>query len=270
VRVDITSARQLLERGRVSEAEAAFKELTRHPTERAAALYGLGYIKLLQKDYGSAQVFFEESLKVDARNSNSLYYLGDIAIRRGDRERAIVMFSKVLTLDPRHVGALRRLSDLGNEARAPMTDAPGSVGPRRDAVPGSSHDTSVKGQQPAMASAPATQSPKPEPIRPPRAPSSNRSIVGIARNVRRQVVPWRGKPAANQLLSFRLEVVAKDGSRGPMISIQMQNFEILGNVEEGDWIELNEPFKDGNRVKSFINLTTGERVISKRKIFMAQ
>lgn len=268
--MDITFARQLLERGRVSEAEAAFKELTRHATERAAALYGLGFIKHLQKDYNSAEAFFEESIKVDARSSNSFYYLGDIAIRRGDGERAIFMFAKVLTLDPRHAGALRRLSELGNQALTPMTDASGSVTPSRDAVAGSSHDTSEKVQHPIIASASAAQSPKPETIRPPRAPSSDESIVGIARNVRRQVVPWRGKPAANQLLSFRLEVVSKDGSRRPMISVQMQNFEILGNVEEGDWIELNEPFQDGNRVKSFNNLTTGERVISKRKIFMAQ
>jgi len=101
---------------------------------------------------------------------------------------------------------------------------------------------------------------------PPRPPSSSRSVVGIARQVRRQSVPYRGNPGAWQLLTFRVDVVDARGNLLPPHAVELRGNEVLGNVEEGDWVEIDERPDRHGRVKSFVNLTTGARVRRKRNI----
>ena len=99
---------------------------------------------------------------------------------------------------------------------------------------------------------------------PPRPPSSAGSVVGIARQVRRQSVPYRGTPGSRQLLTFRVDVVDLRGGLLPPQAVELRGSEVLGGVEDGDWVELDEQADRHGRVKSFRNLTTGARV--RRKI----
>jgi hypothetical protein len=104
---------------------------------------------------------------------------------------------------------------------------------------------------------------------PPRQPTSWQSLVGVARQVRHQSAPHRGRPAAHQLLTFRLVTVDQTGRVGNQVALELRGHDIIGNVEEGDWIEVSGRIKEGGRVKSLTNLTTGSTVRSKSSIFTA-
>jgi hypothetical protein len=104
------------------------------------------------------------------------------------------------------------------------------------------------------------------PSTPPRPPSSTKSTVGIARQIRRQSVPYRGNPGAQQMLAFRVEVVDASGMQAGVLGVELRGHDIRGNVEDGDWVEITERLSRDGRIKSFMNLTTGQEVRRKIKI----
>lgn len=106
-------------------------------------------------------------------------------------------------------------------------------------------------------------------------PANSRNVagtVGIARSVSKGVGPYRGKPAALQVLTFRLETYDENDNPGPLLGVEMRGTEIVGTLENGDWVLITERVKPGEgcRPKEVQNLTTSERVRSKRHFFMAQ
>lgn len=79
----------------------------------------------------------------------------------------------------------------------------------------------------------------------------------------------QGKASAHQLLTFRLVTVDQLGTAGTIVALELRGHDIVGNVEEGDWIEVSGRIESGGRVKSLMNLTTGATVRSKNSIFTA-
>jgi tetratricopeptide (TPR) repeat protein len=245
--MNLVYARQLLETNRLSEAEAAYSQLCETEDSAAEALYGLALVNYAKGDYNACVAYLERRLTLDPLEQNSLYLLADIAARHGDHDRAIALLAKILAINPRHAAAhtgLVRLAAVRFNQPAPAVPAAPAVAPR------------TNGPMAQM-----TQ-------QPPRPPTSPRSLVGIARGVRRQLVPWRGRPAAHQSLMFRLDCFAMNGKFIQTVGLEIRGFEIAGNLEDGDWIEVITPIKDG-RVEVVRNLTTDERVANKKKIFTA-
>ena len=75
-----------------------------HTTARARALYGAGYLALMQGDYTSSQGYFEDNLAM-ARQlndalliANAIYGLGILARYRGDNQRAVERLEDSLVL----------------------------------------------------------------------------------------------------------------------------------------------------------------------------
>jgi hypothetical protein len=130
--------------------------------------------------------------------------------------------------------------------------------------------------QPTAAEAVAPQATAaPAPSASSTRPASSRNvggIVGIARSVAKGVGPYRGKPAALQVWTFRLETYDEADNPGPLLGVEMRGTEIVGTLENGDWVLITERVKPGEgcRPKEVQNLTTNERVRSKMHIFMAQ
>jgi tetratricopeptide (TPR) repeat protein len=226
------SARTLLEQGDFDGAEFIYRQMLQRSAEDPDALYGLGLVCYSRRNLGDAEHWFRQSLQRRPESQQALYYLGEIAALKGDKSSAISLFARILVLNPAHSGALDRLSRLALASNA-----------------GQAAKT-------APASGPQTVTPR----RPPRPPSSQDSIVGIARHIQNRVVPYRGRAAAHQLLSFRVEIIDQNGMIIGAIGIELHDFDIRGTVDEGDWVEITERPKDGGRIKSFMNLSTGTLV----------
>ena len=119
-------ARELLNEGKLGEAEALLKEslaarLADIQAQRelaAADAYDLGNIQELKLDYASAQVYFQQAVELDPINSTYLNALGVIAQRLGQYNDAITHTEKALSIDrevygERHPEVARDLNNLG-------------------------------------------------------------------------------------------------------------------------------------------------------------
>lgn len=237
----LANARRLLESGKFDGAESIYREILQLSPQDSDALYGLGLVCFSKKDLAAAEHWFQESLKTNPRDQKTLFYLGEIATARGDKSSAVRLFARILTLNPEHTGAMNRLSRFAS---------PESTGPTTRTAP----DTTPHVSQSAQ---------------PPHPRSSQDSIVGIARHVQVRPVPFNGRPAAHQLLTFRVDAIDKNGSNTGPVGIELRGNEIVGTLDEGDWVEITERVQDGGRIKSFMNLTTETRVKVKRVLFMA-
>lgn len=263
--MDIASAQSILKQGDLAGAEAAYRELLEDPAQQSDAMYGLGFIYYKRQDLASAEYWFKEQLKVDPRCQNSLYFLGEIAASRRNYDAAVGLFSKVLTLNPRHAGALGRLTQAaGAMGASRSTDAAGrppGFGDRGNPVqPVAALSPKTRRASIPQSGIPVEPAAPPRPAaRPPHAPSSSRSIIGIAGQVRLQVVPFNGHAAAQQSLSFRVAVMDRRGHPQGTIAVEMRSFRIQGNVENGDWVELYKVSRSG-KVTSFRNLSTGGQI----------
>lgn len=260
--MDTASAQIILKQGDLAGAEAAYRELLEDPAQQFDAMYGLGFVYYKRQDLTSADYWFNEQLKVDPRSQNSLYFLGEIAAIRHNYDAAVGLFSQVLTLNPRHAGALRRLTQVaGAMGASRSTEAavrPPGFGDRGNPVEPVAAIPPKTRLAPIPQSGMPTAPPRPA-AQPPRAPSSSRSIIGIAGQVRLQVVPFNGHAAAKQSLTFRVAVMDRRGHPQGTIAVEMRGFRIQGNVENGDWVELYKVSR-GGKVTSFRNLSTGGEI----------
>jgi len=53
------------------------------------------------------------------------------------------------------------------------------------------------------------------------------------------------------------------------VGVDLRIFDIVDTVQDGDWVEITGHPKEGGRIKSFMNLSTGTQVRSKRVILSA-
>jgi len=124
-------ARELLNEGKLGEAEALLKEslaarLVDIQAQRelaAADAYELGGIQELKLDYASAQVYYQQAVELDPTNSTYLNDLGFIALSLGQYNDAITHTEKALSIDrevygERHPKVAIRLNNLGEAWRA--------------------------------------------------------------------------------------------------------------------------------------------------------
>lgn len=254
--MDIESARSILEQGDLAGAEAAYRELLKDPAQQSDAMYGLGFIYYKKQDLAPAEYWFNEQLKVDPRSQNSLYFLGEIAASRHNHDAAVGLFAKVLTLNPRHAGALRQLTQVAGamgvtsstEATSQLLGFEDRGNPVPAAPPRAEYRPPVAPAAPPRAAA-----------RPPRPPFSSRSIIGVAQQVKLLAVPFNGRAAAKQSLTFRVAVMDRTGHPRGTIAVEMRSFGIQGNVENGDWVEIDKVSRSG-KVTSFRNLSTGGQI----------
>jgi hypothetical protein len=255
----LADAKALYEDGQLDDSERAFSQLA-GTSLRGEALYGLALVSLRRGDGDRARALFEQSLGADRKNPNCLYYLARDQLARGARDNAVALLGEALTYNPRHRGALDELGALVGAASIP--DGGDSAWPYRSPAGDASAQVEVlPGDRVDAEAAP----------RPPRPPSRSSSAVGVVRNVSKVVGPWRGKPAAVQIWTFRLETYEDDGSPRDVIGVEMRGFAISGTLDNGDWVEIAErPSSDGYRPKEVRNLTTGDVVRAKKlPLFMA-
>jgi tetratricopeptide (TPR) repeat protein len=78
----------LLGMNRLEEASAAYEQVVGVPDLRAAALYGLAQIDLLQRDWAGAVAKYSEVLELQPRADAAQYPLGQALVRLGRREEA--------------------------------------------------------------------------------------------------------------------------------------------------------------------------------------
>ena len=78
----------LLGLSRLAEARAAYAEALQDPERRAAALYGLAQIDLLERDWAAAAARYGEVLSLQPDADAAQYPLGQALLRLGRREEA--------------------------------------------------------------------------------------------------------------------------------------------------------------------------------------
>jgi TIR domain len=136
----------------------------------------------------------------------------------------------------------------------------GEAARRQFASPSATPATPVSAHPAVTRKSSSGDSPVLEPLgQPPRPPSSRSAVVGRARLVRLQAVPFNGTAGAKQSLTFRLDVADGSGNVVRTVGIEMRSFHIRGNVENDDWVEIDGIPKNG-RVRSLRNLSTGQEV----------
>jgi tetratricopeptide (TPR) repeat protein len=234
---DLTYARQLLESGELSQAEAQYHQLLDDPATRSEALYGIGLVSFRRRDYDAAEGWFNQSLKGRPNGESPRYYLGEIASVRGDRNRAIQLYATILVSNPAHLAALSRIASFATSAeRANLVRPPGDKHPAHR----STNDLRAAGPAPQPSASPVASAPARAALRPPRPPYSKRSTVGIAEHVKLQVIPFNGQAASRQLLTLRVRIIDPTSRSERSVGIEMRGFKIRGNVENGDWLVSRE------------------------------
>jgi tetratricopeptide (TPR) repeat protein len=249
---ELKRANQLFAEGQHAQAEQIYNWVADNTTDapvRSAAAYGLGLLRLNSGDERGANSKFLRALGFDESNANACHYLGVIAQRAKNNEAAKTWFARAIVANPKHQGALAELCRIG----------------QAEGLPG-------------IASAPAPRQVQPPPsppaarLQPPHQPSSPSAVIGIARQVRQQQVPWRGRPAAMTQLTCRVETYSHSGE-GPLglVSVELRSHEVHGTLVDGDWVELAEADATARKpIKELINLTTGEHVYSKYRVLGAR
>jgi hypothetical protein len=223
--------------GQLDQSEQAFAALldTRF---RPGALYGLAMIAWKRGDPARSRALLEQSLGVDRHNPELLCDLARMRLADGDRDGAIALFGEALSYQPSHRAALGELVALG------------------EASP-----TETRAQTPVAAIP-----------RPPNEPTSPDSLVGTANHVVRSVGPYRGSPAALQILTFRVQTYDGGGSPGEVVGVTMRGTEITGTLEEGDWVEIEDrpPSGEGAQPKEVRNLSVNDVVRAKKAWIMTR
>jgi hypothetical protein len=256
----LLAAEELFAAGRLDESKDAFAALLISEV-RADALFGLAMISSGNGDLERAQALLEQSLGARRRNPAALYQLARTHLVLGEEQRAIALLGETLADDPSHDAALRELAALARTAGrgAEATDFSAVEQPPR-----SPRTPDAEGGPAASSEAAGA--------RPPRPPHDPSAIVGVARSVVRGVGPWRGKPAALQIWTFRVQTFDEAGNPGRVVGVDMRGHEIRGTLDNGDWVEIAERPKagEGCRPKQLRNITTDDVVRSRMRIFNAQ
>ncbi|WP_239311015.1 M48 family metallopeptidase [Frankia sp. Cj3] len=234
--------------GDLRGAEELFMRLSSVTSLAGEVAYGLGIVRFREGNGVQAGQLFEKALQIGQNRDNSAYFLGEIALQGGSQDRAIAWFGRALSFNPRHAAALQHIINLSSTARL-LDEGNGGTADR---------NTSAR-TNPSMGD------------KPPRIPLYRDTVIGIADQVRLAAVPFRGKAAGSQSLTFRVRVHDRSGNVGPVRAIELRGNEIRGAVENGDWVELIDPPRGGaGRVKRVFNLTTNEEVRSKMFILTAR
>jgi tetratricopeptide (TPR) repeat protein len=286
----LQAAEALYAAGKLPQSEAAFNALL-GSDERAGALCGLGRISYHTDKLGRAQALFEQSLGVERRNPDALCYLGRTLVARGSPIKAIAYLEEALVYQPDHEQARRELellkataspdgkprgSAAGDNrgqweqwARNQFGDNPQTVRVAVEAaMRAASNGASSQQAAEAATAAAVANTPPPQglPLRPPSPPRDPNALVGIVTQLTKTVAPWGGRPAAQQLWNFRLEIPGAPGGSTTRVGVQMRGHEINGTLDNGDWVEISEQPKPGRvyQPKVLRNLSVGGVVKSRR------
>lgn len=244
--MNIDDARRLFESGRLDEAENAYLALAREAEQRSEALYGLGLVALRRRQWDIAERWLIQSLHENSRDPNTRFYLGNLAERRGDAVLATRYYAEALSINPQHAGAIKSIAGMGagNDQQRPAARSDHAAAGVSDVTPPRPPSTGTGNRVLG---------------RPPHPPSSPDAIVGMAKLVKLQAVPFNGSPAGRQCLTFRLDVVDAAGRKIETVAVEMRGFAIRGGLENGDWVEVRRIKRNGT-AKSCRNLSTGGRI----------
>jgi tetratricopeptide (TPR) repeat protein len=249
-RDSLTVAEQLFGSGRLDEAERELMVLLGSEL-RAEALYGLAMISSKRGDAVRTRSLLEQCLGVKRTHPDALYNLGRVHLADGNRQAAVALFAEALSYAPAHRAALGALVSVA------ATNGNSGQG----AGPPAGEDPRVS--LPTMAPAPV--------VRPPHSPTDPSSIVGVATYLAKGVGPWRGKVAAVQIWTFRVQTYDQDGSPQGLIGVELRGHDISGTLENGDWVEIGRDSCNGGgcHPKEIRNLSTNEAVKARMRWFMA-
>jgi len=98
----LTKARELREKGKLSQAVICAKEAARQNSHSSRPLRELGLLYLRLGDLDKSKQSFEQATVLNRLDVPSYHYLGEIYLRQGDIDRAIGSYSMAVRLSPRH------------------------------------------------------------------------------------------------------------------------------------------------------------------------
>ena len=72
----------------------------------------VGYLALLQEDFGTAEKIFRLAIDYYPDSARSIHSLGDARLAQGDKRGARVAYEMALRIDPSHAASLSSLEGL--------------------------------------------------------------------------------------------------------------------------------------------------------------
>ncbi|MHC0430871.1 tetratricopeptide repeat protein [Streptomyces sp. O3] len=219
----LVKARTLFHQKRYAEAKPLFAQLTDHSAHAAEGLYGLGMVALVGGDLADAEARFNGCLLSRPGHDRALAGLGRIAERRGDASAALKFYADAA--DRGNASARKALARLRQSTTPPAGQHPSTR-------PG-------QGDTPPLA----------------RQPSGTGVVGQITCLQQRQEPRLRKTPLT--VITFRVEQRSDDGTKLPLVPVELRGEKHKGSLSNGDWVEVTHP---GKARQNVMNLTTGEKV----------
>jgi tetratricopeptide (TPR) repeat protein len=101
----LQSAAQLVQQGRLDEAEVQARRALGDPTTQAAAYSVLGTISFQRKRLDDSIVFFKKAIQLDERLVGAHLSLAQVYILQGEPALALTLFERVLKMNPSNADA---------------------------------------------------------------------------------------------------------------------------------------------------------------------
>jgi len=101
----LEKAVDLVQQGRLEEADQQARLALSNPQTRAGACSVLGTIRFQQKQLSASASFFQEAIKLNPRLLGARLSLAEVYTLQGKQDRAVTLFRQVLNLDSSNVTA---------------------------------------------------------------------------------------------------------------------------------------------------------------------
>ena len=186
-----------------------------------------------------------------ARSADDWFRIGESALRRGNLQEAHGAFSSAVDLDASHPNALFRLGELAQSDGDVQT----AIGFYRRTLTAQPGHGKARERLRQIAAAPKKEGP-------PYGPFGN-GVVGIVRGVRQSTVGGLAVMTFRPDLFdwfIRIEQRRPEEESGRMVSARMRGHNLVGDLQQGDWVELPRRWRPGRKLKRLTNLEVNERV----------
>lgn len=124
----LQKAANLVQEGRLKEADEQAHLALSDPDTRAAACSVLGTIRLQQKRFAESVTFFQEAIRLEPKLMGARLSLADVYTVQGKPQLALGLYQQILDLDPSNTPArlamVRSESEMGNYQRSLDLAAP--------------------------------------------------------------------------------------------------------------------------------------------------
>ena len=188
-------------------------------------------------------------------SASAWYEVGDTALRKHRIDEAHNAFTQAVRIDPRHSNALYRLGEIA-QSRGDLKSAEEFY--RRALSVHPDHKSARERLEKLLA--------RQAEDRPPHEPVDD-GYVGRVRGLQQTQAPalitrWR---ANDWWWSFRLELPRTDLEPAKVLPVRLRGQSLVGDLREGDWVELPIKWRPETYLKGLRNLTTGVAVRVRRR-----